>query len=124
MVFGFSAGTPFRNVSIAATSDWDPNSSKYNLGTSDSQIDVRISVDDPYATGVEPVSSANWYLTTDYRVSPQSGFKFGVDKDIYVVFESPSTDVIDKDVYVEITLTTNSSGYAPQVDMIAWAYLT
>lgn len=124
MIFGFAAGTQYRNVNITSTSDWDPNSNRYDLSTSDSQIDVRISVDDPYASGFYDPSQAEWYLTTDYRVSPQSGFKFGVNKDINIVFNSPATDVIDKDIYIEITLTTNSSGYAPQVDMIALAYLT
>jgi hypothetical protein len=124
MVFGFAAGTQYRNVNITAASDWDQNSNRFDLGTNDAQIDVRISVDEPFAAGVQPISTADWFLTTDYRVSPQSGFKFGKDKDINIVFNSPSTDIIDKDIYVEITLTTNSSGKAPQIDMLAFAYLT
>jgi hypothetical protein len=122
MVFGFSAGTQYRNVSITSTSDWAQNSNKFNLGNNDSQIDIRISVDDFAAT--TPYSSADWYLTTDYQVSPQSGFKFGPNKDINLVFNAPSVDVIDKCIYIEVTLTTNSSGKAPQIDMIGLSYLT
>lgn len=124
MLFGFTAGTSYRNVSITATSDWDVAASKFNLTDSDSQIEIRISVDDPYAAGVEPRTNANWFKTTDFQVSAQAGFKFGKTKDINTVFSSPSTDVIDKDIYVEITLTTNVSGKAPQVDLFAFAYLT
>jgi hypothetical protein len=123
MVFGFSAGTQFRNVNITSTADWDQNSSRFDLNNNDSQIDIRISVDDPYAAGIEPITSADWYLTTDFRVSPQSGFKFGPNKDINIVFDPPATDVIDKDIYVEITLHTNSSGKAPQVDLFAFSFL-
>jgi hypothetical protein len=123
MVFGFSAGTSYRNVNITSTSDWDQNANKFDLNNNDSLIDVRISVDDPYAA-IPPYTKANWFLTTDYEVSPQSGFKFGKTKDINLTFDPPSTDVIDKDIYIEITLTTNGSGKAPQIDMIALSYLT
>lgn len=123
MVFGFSAGTSYRNVNITATSDWDQNASRFDLNNNDSQMDIRICVDDPYAAGIEPISSADWYLTTDFEVSPQSGFKFGKDKDINITFSTPATDVVDKDIYVEITLKTNSSGKAPQLDMFAFAFL-
>lgn len=124
MVFGFAAGTQFRNVDITAPSDWDQNSNRFDLGNNDSQIDIRISVDEPYTQGVQPITNANWYLTTDYEVSPQSGFKFGKTKDINIVFSPPSTDIVDKDIFVEITLYTNASGKAPQLDMLAFAYLT
>ena len=123
MVFGFSAGTSYRNVSISATSDWDQNANKFNLNNNDSQIDIRISVDDPFAS-TPPYTNANWFLTTDYEVSPQSAFKFGKTKDINLTFSPPSTDVVDKDIYIEITLTTNGSGKAPQIDMIGLSYLT
>lgn len=123
MAFGFAAGTSYRNVNITSTSDWDQAGTRFDLGNNSSQIDIRISVDDPYAA-VPPHNLANWYLTTDFEVSPQSGFKFGKSKDLNITFNPPSNDVIFKDIYVEITLTTNSSGKAPQVDMLAFAYLT
>jgi len=123
MVFGFAAGTSYRNVNITAPADWDQNSTRFDLGNNSSQIDIRISTDDPYAA-IPPHTNANWYLTTDFEVSPQSGFKFGKNKDINIAFDPPATDIIDKDIYIEITLTTNASGKAPQVDMIALAYLT
>lgn len=123
MVFGFSAGTSYRNVNITATSDWDQNANRFDLNNNDSQLDIRICVDDPYAAGIEPITNADWHLTTDFQVSPQAGFKFGKDKDINIAFDPPSTDVVDKDIYVEITLTTNSSGKAPQLDMFAFAFL-
>lgn len=123
MVFGFAAGTSYRNVNITATADWDQSSTRFDLGNNDSQIDIRISTDDPFAA-IPPYTNANWFKTTDFEVSPQSGFKFGKNKDINLVFNAPSTDVIFKDIYVEITLTTNSSGKAPQIDMIGFAYLT
>jgi hypothetical protein len=122
MIFGFSAGTSYRNVNVTATGDWDQNSSKFDLNNNDSQIDVRISTDDFAA--IPPYTNANWFLTTDFEVSPQSGFKFGKTKDINIVFSPPSTDVVDKDIYIEITLTTNGSGKAPQIDMIGMSYLT
>lgn len=123
MVFGFAAGTTYRNVNITSPGDWDQNSSRFDLGNNDNQIDIRISVDDPYAA-IPPHTLANWYSTTDFEVSPQSGFKFGKNKDINITFDPPSTDVIDKDIYIEVTLTTNASGKAPQIDMIGMAYLT
>jgi hypothetical protein len=123
MVFGFAAGTSYRNVNIATATDWDQSSTRFDLGNNDSQIDIRISTDDPFAA-IPPYTNANWYKTTEFEVSPQSGFKFGNNKDINIVFSAPSTDVVFKDIYVEITLTTNSSGKAPQVDMIGFAYLT
>ena len=48
----------------------------------------------------------------------------GKTKDINLVFSPPSTDLVYKDIYIEITLTTNGSGKAPQIDMIGLAYLT
>lgn len=123
MVFGFAAGTAYRNVNITAPTDWDQNSSRFDLGNNSSLIDIRISVDDPFAA-IPPYTNANWFLTTDFEVSPQAGFKFGKTKDINITFDPPSTDVIDKDMYIEVTLTTNGSGKAPQVDMIGLAYLT
>lgn len=123
MIFGFSAGTSYRNVNITSTSDWDQAGTRFNLGNNDSQIDVRISVDDPNAA-VPPYNIADWYLTTANEVSPQSGFKFGKNKDINITFNAPATDVVFKDIYIEITLTTNVSGKAPQIDMIGLAYLT
>jgi len=123
MVFGFSANTSYRNVNVTTVTDWDQNSTKFNLSNNDSQIDIRISVDDPFAA-IPPHSNANWFLTTDSEVSPQAGFKFGKTKDINTVFNPPSNDVIDKDIYIEITLTTNGAGKAPQIDAIALAYLT
>ena len=123
MVFGFSAGTSYRNVNITATADWDQNANKFNLNNNDSQIEIRISTDDPFAA-VPPYTNANWFLTTDFEVSPQAGFKFGKTKDINLVFDPPSTDVVDKDIYIEITLITNGSGKAPQIDMIGMTYLT
>lgn len=123
MVFGFSAGTTYRNVNISATSDWDQNANKFNLGNNDSQIEVRICTDDPFASA-PPYTKANWYETREFEVSPQAGFKFGKSKDINLVFDPPSTDIIDKDIYIEITLITNGSGKAPQIDMIGMSYLT
>lgn len=122
MVFGFLPGTTYRNVPITSASDWDTNSSRYDLTNNNSQIDVRISVDEPFAA-IQPLSLANWYDTTDFQVSPQAGFKFGKDKDLNIVFTAPATDVVDKDIYVEIALHTNSSGKAPQVDLFAFAFL-
>lgn len=122
MIFGFSAGTGYRNVSISSTSDWDQNANKFDLGNNDGQIEVRISTD--IFASTPPYTNANWYLTTDFEVSPQSGFKFGRTKDINLAFNPPSTDIIDRDIYVEITLITNSAGKAPQLDMMAFAYLT
>lgn len=122
MVFGFLPDTTYRNVPITSASDWDTNSSRYNLTNNHSQIDIRISVDDPF-TAIQPLSLANWYDTTDFRVSPQAGFKFGKSKDLNIVFTAPATDVVDKDIYVEIALHTNASGKAPQVDLLAFAFL-
>ena len=122
MLFGFTAGTGYRNVNITSTSDWDNNANRYNLGNNDSQIDIRISVDEPFAA-IQPLSIANWYDVTNFQVSPQAGFKFGNNKDLNIVFTAPATDVIDKDIYVEITLTTNVSGKAPQVDLFAFSFL-
>lgn len=122
MLFGFLPDTTYRNVPITSTSDWDTNSSRYDLTNNHSQIDIRISVDEPFAA-IQPLSVANWYDVTDFRVSPQSGFKFGKSKDIDIVFNSPATDVIDQDIYIEIVLYTDSNGKAPQVDLFSFAFL-
>lgn len=121
MVFGFSAGTPFRNVNITSTSDWDQASSRFDLNNNDSQIDIRISTDDFAAQ--PPYTLANWFDVTRFEVSPQAGFKFGKTKDLNIVFNSPATDIIDKDIYVEIAIHTNSSGKAPQLDLFAFSFL-
>jgi len=113
LMFGFTAGTQYRNIRINSLTDWA--GVKFNLSETDPQVVVRISVD-PTASS----TGADWFETTDIDVSSNTVFKFGKVKDIKRIWGNG--DLISDTIYLEIDLITDINGHAPQIDSLCFAF--